>query len=171
MRLRICAGWSEPFLVAHTTLLEISCHGSNVICLLVNLTAFVPFIANNMYPAQADAISRQNYQGKNYWLCREILASTYNFGTYLKCKNLHISHKLTGQTGKQLFLWSVFLYMNKLCRQQSNTKYIMFTGPIYIFIFHFSNLLLVNYFKMDQDLLRYKLIEGHRQKEGRNVRH
>ena len=28
IRLRICAGWSEPLLVAHTTLLEISCHGS-----------------------------------------------------------------------------------------------------------------------------------------------
>ena len=30
IRLRVCAGWSEPLLVAHTTLLEISCHGSNV---------------------------------------------------------------------------------------------------------------------------------------------
>ena len=28
IRLHICAGWSEPLLVAHTTLLEISCHGS-----------------------------------------------------------------------------------------------------------------------------------------------
>ena len=28
--LRICAGWSEPLLVAHTTLLEISCRGSHV---------------------------------------------------------------------------------------------------------------------------------------------
>ena len=28
IRLRICAGWSEALLVAHTTLLEISCHGS-----------------------------------------------------------------------------------------------------------------------------------------------
>ena len=27
-RLRLCAGWSEPLLVAHSTLLEISCHGS-----------------------------------------------------------------------------------------------------------------------------------------------
>ena len=26
--MRVCAGWSEPLLVAHTTLLEISCHGS-----------------------------------------------------------------------------------------------------------------------------------------------
>ena len=29
--LRVCAGWSEPLLVAHTTLLEISCRGSNII--------------------------------------------------------------------------------------------------------------------------------------------
>ena len=32
IRLRVCAGWSEPLLVAHTTLLEISCRGS-IICL------------------------------------------------------------------------------------------------------------------------------------------
>ena len=28
--LRVCAGWSEPLLVAHTTLLEILCHGSYI---------------------------------------------------------------------------------------------------------------------------------------------
>ena len=33
IRLRVCAGWSEPLLVAHTTLLEISCHGSVMILL------------------------------------------------------------------------------------------------------------------------------------------
>ena len=27
IRLRVCAGWSEPLPVAHTTLLEISCRG------------------------------------------------------------------------------------------------------------------------------------------------
>ena len=31
IRLRVCAGCSEPLLVAHTTLLEIPCHGSNYI--------------------------------------------------------------------------------------------------------------------------------------------
>ena len=30
IRLRVCADWSEPLLVAHTTLLEISCHGSSM---------------------------------------------------------------------------------------------------------------------------------------------
>ena len=29
IRLRVCAGWSEPLLVAHTWLLEIKCPGSN----------------------------------------------------------------------------------------------------------------------------------------------
>ena len=29
IRLRVCAGWSEAVLVAHTTLLEISSRGSN----------------------------------------------------------------------------------------------------------------------------------------------
>ena len=28
IRLRVCADWSEPLLIAHTTLLEISCRGS-----------------------------------------------------------------------------------------------------------------------------------------------
>ena len=28
IRLRLCTGWSKPLLVAHTTLLEIICHGS-----------------------------------------------------------------------------------------------------------------------------------------------
>ena len=27
-RLCVCGGWSDPLLVAHSTLLEISCHGS-----------------------------------------------------------------------------------------------------------------------------------------------
>ena len=31
IRLRVCAGWSEPVLVAHTTLLDISCCGSLVL--------------------------------------------------------------------------------------------------------------------------------------------
>ena len=30
IRLRVCAGWSEALLVAHTILLEISCRGSNI---------------------------------------------------------------------------------------------------------------------------------------------
>ena len=30
-RPRMCAGWSEPLLVAYTSLLEISCHGSIII--------------------------------------------------------------------------------------------------------------------------------------------
>ena len=33
IRLRVCAGWSELLLVAHSTLLEISCHGSFYVAL------------------------------------------------------------------------------------------------------------------------------------------
>ena len=32
---RVCPGWSEPLLVAHTTLLEISCRGSYCLALLI----------------------------------------------------------------------------------------------------------------------------------------
>ena len=31
IRLRVCAGFSELLLVAHTTLLEISCHGLSMV--------------------------------------------------------------------------------------------------------------------------------------------
>ena len=31
IRLRVCAGWSEPLLAAHTTLFKILCTGSNVL--------------------------------------------------------------------------------------------------------------------------------------------
>ena len=40
IRLRVCAGWSEPLLVAHITLLEISCHGSFGRCDLLSSTTF-----------------------------------------------------------------------------------------------------------------------------------
>ena len=45
IRLRVCAGWSEPLLVAHTTMLEISCRGSNNIVLkdvIVGLGLLLP---------------------------------------------------------------------------------------------------------------------------------
>ena len=47
IRLRVCAGWSEPLLVAHTTLLKISCQGSfNLIYYMLNrvLTWFIKHI-------------------------------------------------------------------------------------------------------------------------------
>ena len=34
IRLCACAGWSEALLVAHTTLMEITCHGSNYVPLI-----------------------------------------------------------------------------------------------------------------------------------------
>ena len=34
IRLRVCAGWSEPLLVAHTSFLEISCPGSNMFAIV-----------------------------------------------------------------------------------------------------------------------------------------
>ena len=36
IRLCVCTGWSEPLLVAHTTMLEISCRDSVIILLLVH---------------------------------------------------------------------------------------------------------------------------------------
>ena len=39
--LRICAGWSEPLLVVHTTLLEISCHGSIMTSRMRILSEFI----------------------------------------------------------------------------------------------------------------------------------
>ena len=34
IRLRVCVDWSEPLLVAHTTLFEISCHGSTIFVII-----------------------------------------------------------------------------------------------------------------------------------------
>ena len=35
--IRLCAGWSELLLVAHTTLLETSCHGSYLVIMDLTL--------------------------------------------------------------------------------------------------------------------------------------
>ena len=48
----VCTGWSEPLLVAHTTLSEISCHGS-----------FVP--AANYVPAEILELAAKGY----FYLC------------------------------------------------------------------------------------------------------
>ena len=41
VRLRVCAGWSEPLLVAHTTLLEISCRGSYFVDIFIGVIFLV----------------------------------------------------------------------------------------------------------------------------------
>ena len=41
IRLRVCAGWSEPLLVAHTTLLEISCRGSLIMSSKIGSNQFI----------------------------------------------------------------------------------------------------------------------------------
>ena len=43
IRLRVCAGWSEPLLVAHATLLEISCRGSIIVSVLTCLSFYCRF--------------------------------------------------------------------------------------------------------------------------------
>ena len=43
IRLRVCAGWSEPLLVAHTTLFEISCRGSVKAAYSVTMNIFEKF--------------------------------------------------------------------------------------------------------------------------------
>ena len=48
IRLRVCAGWSEPLLVAHTTLLEISCRGTIIISVIFRMNTVeqnITFIA------------------------------------------------------------------------------------------------------------------------------
>ena len=34
IKLRVCADWSEPLLVVHTSLLQISCHVSTIIVII-----------------------------------------------------------------------------------------------------------------------------------------
>ena len=60
IRLRICAGWSEPLLFAYTTLLEISCGGPIIVnCFVCNdvfLDFLLAYFANNMDQNQTATI-------------------------------------------------------------------------------------------------------------------
>ena len=49
IRLRVLAGWSETLLVAHTTLLEISCHGSNAVYFGIYVTHLVNYDTGTSY--------------------------------------------------------------------------------------------------------------------------
>ena len=49
IRLRVCTGWSEPLLVAHTTLLEISCRGSFIITTATQLRILLSIIDEHSY--------------------------------------------------------------------------------------------------------------------------
>ena len=52
IRLRICAGWSEPLLVAHTTLFEISCRSPFIIFSFSGLQGWWFSQQDNTYKAQ-----------------------------------------------------------------------------------------------------------------------
>ena len=67
--LRICAGWSEPLLVTHTTLLETSCHDS----LYIGFVAKNPWLCYMWYNKDA-------YQPAH--MCS--LVSTFFFINYLE---------------------------------------------------------------------------------------
>ena len=65
-RLRVCAGWSEPVLVAHTTLLEISCHGSMIkssILLLIQHRLFLVGKQNLLQQRGSGATCCENNNG------------------------------------------------------------------------------------------------------------
>ena len=68
IRLRVCAGWSEPLLVAHTTLLEISCRGSCIVQLFASVATtllIALFVAH--------LINRVSSEIKEYTLlCRKV---------------------------------------------------------------------------------------------------
>ena len=57
--LRVCAGWSEPLLVAHTILLEISCHGSIKVLCFVLFSLFV-VILNIILVIEIDVLVQPN---------------------------------------------------------------------------------------------------------------
>ena len=60
IRLRVCAGWSEALLVAHTTLLEILCRGSNIF-----LLAHLSF--NKSYPIAQQMFCTNKTGLKKMW--------------------------------------------------------------------------------------------------------
>ena len=66
--LRVCAGWSEPLLVAHTTLLEISCHGLFVYdrYVLTNKHLNRSFYLAHVHSEVTKQIYCLEYKGKTY---------------------------------------------------------------------------------------------------------
>ena len=60
IRLRVCAGWSEPLLVAHTTLLETSCRGSYGVSLLSESAAIPPEVQHQVFG---------EIQAPYFWFC------------------------------------------------------------------------------------------------------
>ena len=69
----VCEGWSEPLLVAHTTLLEISCHGSYVIWALPWENLILLYTNNRHRPVRE---STQSGQGLCYLLSRKYKSLT-----------------------------------------------------------------------------------------------
>ena len=45
IRLRVCAGWSEPLLIAHATLMEISCRGSYTVYMEILKKILIPSVS------------------------------------------------------------------------------------------------------------------------------
>ena len=73
IRLHVCAGWSEPLLVAHTTwLLEISCGGSNIsemshsqkFSLIISLVTYEGSDPSTAYCLQRDSATPGRLQSK-----------------------------------------------------------------------------------------------------------
>ena len=62
IRLRVCAGWSEPLLVAHTTFVEISCRGSfrNTYFRFIDLHATFAALSLNLSLHTVPHISMKN---------------------------------------------------------------------------------------------------------------
>ena len=72
IRLRSCAGWSEPLLVTHTTLLEISCHSSFIIykCTVLSLSSV--YISIKSYHYNCCLLLRYKYQNFEHSLPAKI---------------------------------------------------------------------------------------------------
>ena len=109
--LRVCAGWSESLLVAHTTLLEISCHGSNVDSSLELL-----FFSCSFFFSEDAVLSDIYFVYRNFWIFTRIhrfqlILSPYalDMSMHFSCVRSLISLSLLWSILFQKTIWSLII--------------------------------------------------------------
>ena len=100
IRLRVCAGWSEPLLVAHTTLLEISCQGSNLYWNFSKNLQLLLFSSNSLYVFVSTSDVWNFLEVHCHKLERFFCSEVMGFGHI----TLKVKKNYTGVTGQNIIL-------------------------------------------------------------------
>ena len=105
IRLRVCAGWSEPLLAAHVTMMEISCCGSYI---LSAESGFGPTCEacwmkqlNKHTVTTYTGLSAKRQSVRLYWLIHECL--THHYSDYSRRQN----HRLRTDSSLKVYVLHV----------------------------------------------------------------